>query len=205
MDVVVTGMACLCAAGTNPDAALHGLENARRHLTSSQCLDTQALPYPFFSVGEALFPGGRRHSAWDTFCLAHEVVTQALATAQLPLWAQRESGVIFGTTAGSALHFLTSYRASRALAENVDASGTVKKCNDAIGNSDIEDYFSSNLALQLLPEACGQRLTITDACTSGADAVGIAVDLITTGQCPCAVCGGADALSLVPHKINVWR
>lgn len=199
MDVVVTGMACLCAAGTNPHAALRGLENARKHLTSSQHLDKQALPYPFFPIGEALFPGRRRHSAWDTYCLAHEVVTQALSMAQLPLWAQREASVVFGTTAGSALHFLASYRANRTLTANADTSGTVKECNDATAGGDIEDYFSSNLALQLVPDACGQRLTITDACTSGADAVGIAADLIATGQCFCAICGGADALSLVPH------
>jgi 3-oxoacyl-[acyl-carrier-protein] synthase-1/3-oxoacyl-[acyl-carrier-protein] synthase II len=42
-------------------------------------------------------------------------------------------------------------------------------------------------------------MTITNACTSGADAIGLALDMIRSGQCECVVCGGADALSLVPH------
>jgi 3-oxoacyl-[acyl-carrier-protein] synthase-1/3-oxoacyl-[acyl-carrier-protein] synthase II len=95
------------------------------------------------------------------------------------------AGVVLGTTAGSALHFIESYAAFKA--------GLSSGC------SDRDDYFAANLALALPIPAKGPRLTVTDACTSGADALGLGMDLIRHGECPCVICGGADALSLVPH------
>jgi len=195
MNVVVTGMACLCAAGDNPAAALRGLESARTAMTPARLLDPRALPYPFFAVNREHFPGGRRHSARDTLCLAREVTSRALVMAGLDARGPREAGVVLGTTAGSALHFLASYAASRRQAGKEAGGGLTQ---DA-APGDRDDYFAANLALELVPGAGGPRLTVTDACTSGADAVGLAADLIATGQCPCVVCGGADALSLVPH------
>ncbi len=187
--VVVTGMGCVCAAGTEPAAVLHGLAQ-RRNLRPGTDLDPRALPNPFFAVEPLCFgPAGRRHSAKDTLSLAQLAVAQALAQAAPPLGLLRTAGVALGTTAGSALHFLEAYAASRAGADAALAPFP----------HDRDDYFAANLALELDIPAQGPRLTITDACTSGADAVGLGLDLIRTGQCPCVVCGGADALSLVPH------
>lgn len=215
--VVVTGMACLCAAGDSPSAVLDGLQNGRGGLVAASVLDRRALPYPFFGLDEKHFPGGRKHSAQDTLTLARAVCHSALAEAALPQHLLREAGVVLGTTAGSASHFLEAYAASRenAAGQNMTADlatapdqGTATEqaaaasaspaCPCAHG-ADRDDYFSANLALEMDVEAHGPRLTVTDACTSGADAIGLAMDLITTGQCQCVLCGGADALSLVPH------
>ncbi|MTJ92608.1 MAG: beta-ketoacyl-[acyl-carrier-protein] synthase family protein [Desulfovibrio sp.] len=196
--VVVTGMACLCAAGDTPAAVLDGLQNGRRGLVAASVLDSRALPYPFFGLDEKYFPGGRKHSAQDTLTLARAVCRSALAEAALPQHLLREAGVVLGTTAGSASHFLEAYAASREDAAGQSTADSAS-CPCLAPCADRDDYFSANLALEMDVDARGPRLTVTDACTSGADAIGLAMDLITSGQCQCVLCGGADALSLVPH------
>ena len=200
--VVVTGMACLSAAGDSPAAVLDSLHGGRRELIAASVLDSRALPYPFFGLDEKHFPGGRKHSAQDTLTLARAVCHRALAEAGLPQHLLHEAGVVLGTTAGSATHFLEAYAASR---ENAPTQAPAAQAPEDAHSAcpapgaDRDDYFSANLALEMDVEAHGPRLTVTDACTSGADAIGLAMDLITTGQCQCVLCGGADALSLVPH------
>ena len=200
--VVVTGMACLSAAGDSPAAVLDSLHGGRRELIAASVLDSRALPYPFFGLDEKHFPGGRKHSAQDTLTLARAVCHRALAEAGLPQHLLHEAGVVLGTTAGSATHFLEAYAASRenapTQAPTAQAPADAHAACPAPG-ADRDDYFSANLALEMDVDAHGPRLTVTDACTSGADAIGLAMDLITTGQCQCVLCGGADALSLVPH------
>jgi len=183
--VAVTGMACVCAAGRSPDAVLDSLEQGRRCLASPELLDARALPFPFFAAPEDCFPGGRRRSAKDTFALAETVARSALSQADLPEESLERAGIVLGTTSGSALHFLDGYAASRSGAP----------CT----TPDRDDYFAANLSLSLPVPARGPRLTIVNACTSGADAIGLALYMIESGQCECVVCGGADALSLVPH------
>lgn len=197
-DVVVTGMACLCAAGDSPAAALDGLQHGRCGLVSAAVLDRRALPYPFFGLDEGHFPGGRKHSARDTLALARTVCHRALAEAALPAHLLHEASIVLGTTAGSALHFLEAYAASRDTAADQSPPVADAPACPAQG-TDRDDYFCSNLALEMDVDARGPRLTVTNACTSGADAIGLALDLISTGQSPCVICGGADALSLVPH------
>ena len=200
--VVVTGMACLCAAGDSPAAVLDSLHGGRRELIAASVLDSRALPYPFFGLDEKHFPGGRKHSAQDTLTLARAVCHRALAEAGLPQHLLHEAGVVLGTTAGSATHFLEAYAASRESAPTqAPAAQAPEDAHSACPapGADRDDFFSANLALEMDVEAHGPRLTVTDACTSGADAIGLAMDLITTGQCQCVLCGGADALSLVPH------
>jgi 3-oxoacyl-[acyl-carrier-protein] synthase-1/3-oxoacyl-[acyl-carrier-protein] synthase II len=143
------------------------------------------LPFPFFAVEESCFPGGRRHTAKDTLTLAATVVHSALAQAKLPEQSLIRAGIVLGTSAGCALHFLDAYAAIRA--------GSV--CT----TPDIEDSFAANPALEQDIPVRGPRMTITNACTSGTDAIGLALDMIQNGQCECVICGGADALSLVPH------
>lgn len=190
---VITGLACLCAAGVTSAAVMDRLYAGACLPVPPRCLGPDALPYPMFAVDEALFPDGRRHSAADTLALARHAAREALSVAGLepsPTWEARRgrTGVILGTTAGSSLHFLSGYAASR--------RGAPAPIPD-----DREDYFISNPALALGAElgAGGPFLTVANACTSGTDALGLGLDLIRQGQCDCVLCGGAEALSMVPH------
>lgn len=193
-DVVVTGMACLCAAGKNPAEALTALGRGECRLSPATVLDSRALAFPVFALDGECFPGGRRASARDTFALARTVVHKALAQAALPPELLAGAGLVLGTTAGSALHFLDAYAASRE-----SGKGILPAAREGGQDCAREDYFASNLALAMDVAARGPRLTVTNACTSGADAIGLGRDLVAAGQCSCVICGGADALSLVPH------
>lgn len=189
----ITGLGCLCAAGVTPAAVMDRLYADGCLPVPACCLGPEALPYPMFAVDETVFLGGRRHSAMDTLVLARYAAREALAMSGFetgPVWeAQRgRTGVVLGTTAGSSLHFLSGYAASRREIQPPTPD-------------DREDYFISNPALALGAElgARGPFLTVANACTSGTDALGMGLDLIRQGQCDCVLCGGAEALSLVPH------
>ncbi len=186
MRAAVTGTACLCAAGDSPQAVLRAMTAGGVCPNDGRTLSEKLLPFPVFTVPEHFFPGGRRHSAHDTLVLAEAVVRQAVLQAGLDDDALRDAGLVAATTAGCSLHFLDAYAAFRGGADAADLH-------------DRDDYFSGNLALELLPVLGGPRLTVSNACTSGADAVGLGLSLLATGQCPLVVCVGADALSLVPH------
>ena len=188
--IVVTGMACLCAAGSDPASVVRAMHAGTRRFTPAESIDGRALPFPFFAVPDACLGGWRTQSALDTFNLARLCVHRAVREAGLTEDIMPHTAMILGTTSGSALHFLDDYAASRG--ESLPAT-----------MPDRDAYFSHNLAqtvdVPLDAQPGGPRLTIANACTSGADAVGLALDMLLSGQCECAICGGADALSLVPH------
>lgn len=198
---VITGMGCICAAGTSPINALETLKRGRPPLSPPKPLGEYALPFPFYAAPEAMFPGGRRFSAWDTLTLARAAATAALAQAGLPPEGTPAMGVAVGTTAGSALHFLQDYTANRdkepTFAPPVSPAEAALRGTGA-HISDSEDFLHGNLALELLPDGHGPRFTLANACTSGADAVGLALDCIRLGA-NVMLCGGADTLSLIPH------
>ncbi|MBQ7457079.1 MAG: beta-ketoacyl-[Desulfovibrio sp.] len=183
MNIAVTGMSCLCAAGSSPSSALYGLASVRNRFHGT-LPDARMLPYPFFMLPDSCFGGRRQDSALDTMALASSVAKEALK--QAGMGKMGDAAVVFGTTAGSALHFFTTYAAH-------------KKGESIPSPNDRDAYFVSNIALNLDVETSGPRLTVTDACTSGADALGIACDFLCSGQGEWALCGGADAIGFVPH------
>ena len=210
-------MGCICAAGASPATALDALEKGERRWKCGMELGEHALPLPFFAVHEAndetadgCFARGRRFSALDTMELALKAGRDALHQAALPEPALAGMGVVLGTTAGSALHFLRDYATRRTAVTGSGApfAPPMPTRGDGAGLHDFADYAAANLALGLAQRllagtvgenCCGPRLTVTNACTSGADALGLGLDLIRQGA-DCVLCGGADALSLVPHS-----
>ncbi len=194
---VVTGMGCVCAAGADPAAVFTSLSSGQRQLTPSCVLGEQAMPYPFFAVDASMYAHGRRFSAYDTLELAQYAVREALAQAALPQEALKNIPIMAGTTAGSALHFLQDYATARR--KDIQTTPPLAPAATLLpGLSDSEDYFLSNLATALVPQSQGPRMTLGNACTSGADAIGLGLDALAMGA-DCVLCGGADALSIVPH------
>ena len=191
--IPITGVGCVCAAGQDAAECFASLTKGLSLLGEPSVLSSggiEPLPLPVFTVSKSLFPEGRRHSAHDTLLLAQKAATEALQQAERVTGASREGlrvGVIIGSTAGTALHFLQGY-----LARRNDSSCICP---------DIDDLLPSNpaLALAVWLDAYGPALTVSNACTSGADAVGLGADWIREDICDLVLCGGADALSLVPH------
>ncbi len=184
--VCISGIGCICAAGTQTQALLQSTPE----LSAPSTLHKDAMPYAFFAAPDEAFGGKRLFSARDTLNLALKATKQALKQAKLLSENPIACATILGTTAGSALHFLDGYT-------------QIRKQEHACTPlpSDIDDFFGSNLALSIAEQFSlqGPSLTIANACTSGADAIGMGMDMILQGQCSTVLCGGADALSLVPH------
>jgi 3-oxoacyl-[acyl-carrier-protein] synthase-1/3-oxoacyl-[acyl-carrier-protein] synthase II len=185
---VVTGIGCVCALGRDPGEALDALCRGERPIADASALGKEAMPFPVFTVFESILGETRSRSAADTLRLAVVAADAAFAMARLPEGGRRGMGVVMGTTAGTALHFLAGYDAFRR--------------GDPGDGADIADYFSSNLALRLGGRfgLGGPAVTLSNACTSGTDAIGLAADMVRLGVCDRVLCGGADALSLVPHS-----
>jgi len=95
-------------------------------------------------------------------------------------------GVCLGTTVGCQLNsvpFYASFR--RGESPNLDP---------------VYNFLSTNLARSVaeLLDARGPRMTVVNACSSGADAIGVAAGWIEAGLCDVAIAGGADELYIVP-------
>ena len=65
----------------------------------------------------------------------------------------------------------------------------------------MDTYFRGNLAeaLALHLNVTGPAMTIVNACSSGADAIGVALDWLSTGLCDIVIAGGADEISHIPY------
>ncbi len=193
--VCVSGMGAVCAAGSD----LANFLSAETVLSPPTILYKETMPYPFFAAPDEAFAGKRHFSSRDTLSLALFAAEKALHQAKISSSSTKENhvpadqkqkiGVVLGTTSGSALHFWEGYNAGR------------DGLNNQTEITDVEEYFTSNLALSIAQQYTflGPALTIANACTSGADAIGLGMDMILHGQCDMVLCGGADALSLVPH------
>ncbi|MDR1044411.1 MAG: beta-ketoacyl-[acyl-carrier-protein] synthase family protein [Candidatus Adiutrix sp.] len=196
MEVWVTGLGGLCAAGRNIEEIWASLLAGRRAgpkpparlLALTEFRNLEGLGHPAFSLPDDCFPEGFRHSARDSLDLAEAAGREALAQAGIAAAELAEGGgLIMGGTAGNALHFLKDYDALR--------RGAVSPGQGFV------DFFEHNPA-EGLARRWGLRLptwTVGNACCSGADAVGLGLSLIRSGRFKRVLAGGADALSLTPY------
>ena len=200
MEALVSGLGCLCAAGGTARECWQSLAGGRaiwpsppaRLIGLAEKMGLGRMEHPAFSLPDEAFTEGFRHSARDTLDLAEKAAREALAQAGLE-WrdlAGDQSGVVIGSTAGNALHFMEDYAALK----NPPGGGPLPL-------TALTDFFNCNPAEALARKhgLKGPALTVGNACCSGADAIGLGLELIASGRCRRVLAGGADALSLVPY------
>lgn len=197
MDVLISGVGCLCAAGRNLGETWRSLVSGgspqpvppARLQEVARELSLGEMMHPAFMVPDDCFPDGFRHTARDTLTLAEAAAREALAMSGLEPaeLADGRCGLVVGSTAGNALHFLADYAALR---QGLAAAGDGFKA-----------FFDCSPAPALAEKLkiSGLALTVGNACCSGSDAVGLGLELIASGRCDRVLAGGADALSLVPY------
>lgn len=193
--VAVTGYGCITAVGADCDAALDGL---RRGLVNSIRLSAEFFPAPFSApcfctreAGEFRMLGevlkGRESGFNRTIQLALQAIDEALFCSGRTLQdlAACRVGLALGTTVGCTFHNEPYY---------IDW----KKGRDA-DPKPLYSYFGANLAecIQDLLGLHGPRAVVTNACASGADAIGLAKSWLEYGLCDIALAGGADELSRI--------
>ncbi|MGC4121688.1 MAG: beta-ketoacyl synthase N-terminal-like domain-containing protein [Myxococcales bacterium] len=119
--------------------------------------------------------------------LALLALREALAAAGTSAAAPERVGVILGTTVGCTFNDEPFYRSFKA--------------GQAPGLEAVERYVANDLAEVLAEElgARGPRVTVTSACASGTDAIGLGARWIASGRCDRVIAGGADGLAAFPY------
>ena len=175
--VAVTGLGCLCAAGGGLDEVLARLDAAPLPPALPQGFAYEPR-HPVFSIP---LPTPGKSAQGRTLVLAREAARQALAEAGLDAPSAR--AVIVGTSVGASPDLLPLYKDWK---QGLRPDPAV-----------LDKYLHSFTAEALAGEfgIAGPAWTVTNACTSGADAIGLAWELIRGGLADCALAGGADALS----------
>ncbi len=191
--VGITGVGCICAAGTNLSDILRALETGQRNpLPPSRFKSEHSRIFPVFEVPEHVCSEhGKTASGLSmTAHLALYAMEEALLQAGLtvPDLHSRRVGVCIGTSVGASLNLLDFYRATRA--------GQTPELKP------VHRYLNSNPAVALAHalDASGPVQTVVNACSSGADAIGLAASWIAQGMCDIVIAGGADEMSEVTYN-----
>lgn len=182
--VLITGMGALSAAGNSISETLASFARGERNAGPVTLFPTK-LSYPVFEVKN--LPQRYQFEGQRTLGLALAAVDQSLADAGLADTSGLRIGVCMGTTVASQLNdlqFYTSYR------ERGEAPMTA-----------VDRFLKGNLAevISRRLKARGPALTVVNACSSGTDAIGMALCWLKSGLCDIAIAGGADELNHVPY------
>ena len=195
--VWITGFGCICALGKDARTTMDGVVAGTRPQTRADIFPHVSADRPVCAVPADWLPAApdavswRAHTAGDTVRLLRHAADEALDSARIApgdMPASR-TGHCIGTTAGCSLHILSDYiamftEARRHFFPSIDA------------------FFSNSPALNAsgwTGSGGGPAITISNACTSGADAIGQGMRLIASGVCDVVLAGGADALNDVPY------
>ncbi len=192
----VTGMGALSALGVGLAAARRGLyaPDIRAPRRTDRIKTTLELPvFEVEGVGPipADTPGGR------TVRLLEIALDEALDNAGLTaqMLARARVGVCVGTTVACQLNNIPFYAELRS-----GGAADAQALKNYIDGSPA-DYLHRKFALR------GPALTVSNACASGSDAVGIGAMWIQSGWCDMAIVGGADEMNQVPldgfHALGV--
>lgn len=183
----ISGLGCICAAGSNLDACMATLfRGERAPAAPTRFGSSHPVRYPVFEVPDFQEPAGLLRTAGLLLHAAREALADAgLEGAEL---AGLRTGVCIGTTVGSAMNNEDFCRELRAGA------------TPAMGPMDR--ILRSNPAAVLAREfhLTGPCQTIVNACSSGTDAVGLGAAWIEAGLCDLVLAGGADELGRITYN-----
>ena len=141
------------------------------------------LSVPVFRAGNVAHRGDESR----TVALSRHAAEEALAQARIEPFANpARVGICVGTTVASQINDIPFY-------ENL-------RRNNIVDRAAVTRYRNSNVAEALARAlgTTGPRLTVCNACSSGADAIGTARSWLRAGLCDIAIAGGADELSRLP-------
>lgn len=182
--ISITGLGAVSAAGNNLRESLESFIAGTRNAGPVTLFETP-LQYPVFEVKnipDEFYLEGQR-----TLSLALIAADETLRDAGLgdDLSGLRV-GVCLGTTVACQLNDLEFYQSYRS--------------TGAASMIPVERYVKGNLAefVSRKFRAKGPVLTVVNACSSGTDAIGVALSWLKNGLCDIAIAGGADELNRIP-------
>jgi len=178
-------MGVISAAGGNLSESLVSLELGQRN-AGPLSLFSSTLGHPVFEVKS--FPPAYHLEGQRTLSLALIAADQALREARLTDDLSRyRVGVCLGTTVASQLNDIGFYMTYR---QNKSAPLTAA---DRYLKGNLSEYIARRAG------ASGPRLTVVNACSSGTDAIGVALSWLNSDLCDIVITGGADELNHIPY------
>jgi 3-oxoacyl-(acyl-carrier-protein) synthase len=183
-DMLITGLGVISAAGGTLSETLDSVARGQRNAGPLSLFPTK-LQYPVFKVKHIppdYYLEGRR-----TLSLALIAVDQALADASLSDIPKYRVCVCLGTTVASQLndlHFYMTYR---------EKNSAPMTAVDRFLKGNLAEYVARRIG------ARGPQLTVVNACSSGTDAIGVALSWLKSDLCDIVLAGGADELNHIPY------
>jgi len=184
MKIVISGIGTVSAAGINLSENLDSLRHGKRN-SGPVSVFSSCLSYPVFEV--KYLPEKWKIDGMRTLSLALAATEEALNDAGLPKQlSEFKAGVCLGTTVASQLNDMDFYNSFRK-----SGSADLKP---------VDRFLRGNIAEAVAHtvKAIGPATTVVNACSSGTDAIGIALSWLKSGICNVAIAGGADELNRVP-------
>lgn len=187
--VVITGAGSINALGVGVGAFAEGLRAGRSAIRPLSLFDTTGFRTRFAAeVADLIAPewlprSAARHASRSDL-LAIAAAQQALVAAHLDAVPSRERiGIVLGATTGGMLGCEEQVRQT-----------LVQGANQRPARVLVTPASSSTNLIAAQLGCRGPRLTVSTACSSGSNALGIAADWICTGQADVVLCGGVDSL-----------
>jgi 3-oxoacyl-[acyl-carrier-protein] synthase-1/3-oxoacyl-[acyl-carrier-protein] synthase II len=182
--VAITGIGCLSAAGVDLPETLASLYAGERHpMPYDQSPGHDEGAHVVFQV-RADLPTGEPGAARTTR-LALAAAAEALADAGLTAeeLGRRRVGVCIGTNVGGAMSNEDYYEDS--------PEGCIPHIPPR------QRFLTSSPTMGLIGNygVSGPSQTVVNACSAGADAIGLAASWIRSGICDCVIAGGTEEMS----------
>ncbi|BCS88451.1 beta-ketoacyl-[acyl-carrier-protein] synthase family protein [Pseudodesulfovibrio sediminis] len=186
----IIGVGCICAAGETIDHCIESMfrgEGAPSAPTHFSC--EHPVSYPVFEVPDTALADSNTYVS-RSVQLLERAFADALTGAHLSSHdlAPFNVGVCIGTSVGASLNFIDFYRE--------------RKQGKTPDLEPIHRYLTSNPSQYLARKYGfnGPHQTVVNACSSGADAIGIGAAWVRHGLCDIVVTGGTDELSPISYN-----
>lgn len=193
--IAITGYGTINALGVGADAFERGLREGRCAIGGLTVLPAEGFRSRVAAeVKDVILPSSvpsplaRRASR--TSRLALIAADEAVRMASIDTTDRERIGVVLGTTTGGLARGEECYRQAK------DGQGVTPRVSGWLETpvSVAADALARTFACD------GPRLTVSTACSSSANALGIAADWIRFGRAEAVLCGGADSLCWMTYS-----
>jgi 3-oxoacyl-[acyl-carrier-protein] synthase II len=185
----VTGTGCICACGTDTEECLESMFSGKRNPVFDSRIKTGLKKiFPVFEIDREItgkLENPKGSSLTNVFLL--HAVKEALKQSGISYLKNKKIGVSIGTTVGCTLNnekFYIEYKNGEE--PDILPVKNYLKSNPA---KFISEYFGLT----------GPVSVISNACSSGTDAIGLAKLWIENGLCDAVIAGGTDELSRITY------
>ncbi|MDR3244175.1 MAG: beta-ketoacyl-[acyl-carrier-protein] synthase family protein, partial [Elusimicrobiota bacterium] len=188
--VHISGFGCICSLGNNIEQISKNLytQDSSPSFPTERLESSFAGQYPVFQADKNIL-SQKKEGESLSYLFLRKALNEALQKADLKIDDLKKVrlGVCIGTSVDASFNCFDFYKSWR-LGENKDLKPLDKTLSYSISNQVLIDF---NLK--------GYFQTITTACASSTDALGIASQWIENDICDIAIAGGADELNLIPY------